>query len=135
MATQITSEKEVITANTQDVFKFLCDFNNIKDLLPQDKISDWQATTEECSFKIQNAAVIPLVKDNTVEFTEIHIVSGKKAPFPFTLKVYLKDLGDGKTEAYLDFNGEINAFLRMMVVTPLTNLFNYMAKKLKEKFI
>jgi carbon monoxide dehydrogenase subunit G len=134
MATQITSDKVQINASNEEVFAYLNDFNNIKELLPQDKISDWQATQDDCSFKIQNAAIIPLVKDSTEEFTQINVVSGDKAPFPFTLKIYIKDIGDGKTEGYLDFNGEINAFLRMMVVTPLTNLFNYMAKKLQEKF-
>ena len=134
MATQITSNKVTIAASDKDVFTYLSDFNNIKDLLPQDKISDWKATKDECSFKIQNAAVIPLVKDSVTEFSQINVVSGDKAPFPFTLKIYIKDMGDGKTEGYLDFSGEINAFLRMMVVTPLTNLFNYMAEKLQEKF-
>ncbi|MCB9223004.1 MAG: hypothetical protein R2780_11180 [Crocinitomicaceae bacterium] len=134
MATQITSNKVVISASDEDVFAYLNDFNNIKDLLPQDKISDWKATKDDCSFKIQNAAVIPLVKDSVTEHSLINVVSGDKAPFPFTLKINIKDLGDGKTEGYLDFNGEINAFLRMMVVSPLTNLFNYMAEKLQEKF-
>jgi carbon monoxide dehydrogenase subunit G len=89
MATQITSNKVFIAASDQEVFNFLSDFNNVKELLPQDKISDWKASKDECSFKIQNAAVIPLVKDGTDEFTKINVVSGEKAPFPFTLEIYV----------------------------------------------
>lgn len=133
--TVINSEVKTLNASCEDVFNYLCDFNNIKDLLPQDKISDWQATNDDCSFKIQNAAVIPLVKDSVEPHSKINIVSGEKAPFPFTLVVHLNALdgGDG-CEAHLVFDGEINAFLKMMVVTPLTNLFNYMAHKLQEQF-
>lgn len=132
MATKIDSNKVVINANQETVFTYLTDFNNIKELLPQDKISDWKATTEECSFKIQNAAVIPLVKDTVEPNGKINIKSGENAPFPFTLEVFIEEQADNKSQAYLKFEGEINAFLKMMVVKPLTNLFNYMADRIQE---
>ena len=130
MATIIESDKVIVNAQRKEVFEFIADFNNIIQLLPQDKISDWQSTNDDCSFKIQNAAVIPLVKSSVDEFSKINIVSGEKAPFPFTLVVHLNEKGEG-TEAFLIFEGDINPFLKMMVVKPLTNLFNYMANKLK----
>ncbi|WP_066756003.1 hypothetical protein [Crocinitomix algicola] len=132
MATKIDSNKVIINANQETVFTYLTDFNNIKELLPQDKISDWKATTEECSFKIQNAAVIPLVKDTVEPNGKINIKSGENAPFPFTLEVFIEEQPDNKSQAYLKFEGEINAFLKMMVVKPLTNLFNYMADRIQE---
>ncbi|UKN01696.1 hypothetical protein K6119_18390 [Paracrocinitomix mangrovi] len=131
--TVINSEKKVISASPKEVFDYLCDFNNIIDLLPADKISDWRSTNDDCSFKVQNAAIIPLIKKSVEEPTTINIESGDKAPFPFTLVIHLKET-DGNTQGELVFEGEINAFLKMMVVKPLTNLFNYMADKLQEKF-
>ncbi len=131
MSTKIESKHVEINKSVQTVFDFMKDFNNIKQLLPQDKISDWNSDFDQCSFKIQNAAVIPLVKDSVVEPNTIHIVSGEKTPFPFTLKVTFNELEADKTEAFLNFDGEINAFLKMMVVKPLTNLFNHMAFELK----
>lgn len=131
MSTRIQSEKVIVPASQQAVFDYLCDFNNLYHLLPQDKISDWKADQDQCSFKIQNAAVIPLVKNGTTPISRIDVISGEKAPFPFTLVVQLVE-ADGGTQAHLEFEGEINAFLKMMVVSPLTNLFNYMAKKLQE---
>ena len=131
MSTKIESNHIEIHKSVQTVFDFMKDFNNIKQLLPEDKISDWQSDFDQCLFKIQNAAVIPLVKDSVEEPNTINIVSGEKAPFTFTLKVTFVAIGDDNTEAYLNFEGDINAFLKMMVVKPLTNLFNYMAKELK----
>lgn len=130
--TIIDSNKVTVNASQADVFAYLCDFNNVKNLLPEDKISDWKATVDDCSFKIQNAAIIPLVKESTEPNSRINIKSGEKAPFPFTLIVNIDDLGNGTCEGNLHFEGEINAFLKMMVVSPLTNLFNYMAKRLQE---
>ena len=34
----------------------------------------------------------------------------------------------------IEFDGEVNAFLKMMVEKPLLNLFNYMANKLSKQF-
>lgn len=131
MSTKIESKHVEINKSVQFVFDFMKDFNNIKQLLPQDKISDWNSDFDQCSFKIQNAALIPLVKDSVVEPNTIHIVNGEKTPFPFTLKITFNELEADKTEAFLNFDGEINAFLKMMVVKPLTNLFNYMSAELK----
>lgn len=131
MSTKIDSEKVVVSKPAQVVFDYLCDFNNIIHLLPQDKISDWQSDKDQCSFKIQNAAIIPLVKKSVESPNKIEMVSGEKAPFPFTLTVHIKETETG-CEGYLHFNGEINAFLKMMVMKPLTNLFNYMSDRIKQ---
>ena len=131
MSTKIESKHVEINKSAQFVFDFVNDFNNIKELIPQDKISDWRSDFDQCSFKIQNAAIIPLVKKSVDEPTRINIVSGEKTPFPFTMVITFKELEADKTEAFLNFDGEINAFLKMMVVKPLTNLFDYMATELK----
>ena len=130
MSTTIESKHVHISAPAKQVFDFLNDFNNIEKLLPSDKITDWQATQDDCSFKIQNAAIIPLVKSSTEPVSKINIKSGEKAPFPFTLEVFINAEGES-TQGYLLFNGEINMFLKMMVVKPLTHLFDHMADRLK----
>jgi len=134
MATVIESNKVTVTASSEDVFNYLIDFNNIKELLPEDKISDWEASEERCSFKIQKAATIPLVKESSTPSENIHIVSGEKSPFPFTLDINISEVAGGSCEGFLHFEGDINPFLKMMVVKPLNNLFNDMARLLKEKF-
>lgn len=131
MATKIESKHVEISASQASVYQFLTDFNNYIQLLPKDQISDWTSTENDCSFKVQGMAVIPLIKDRVEESSKIYIVSGEKAPFSFTLEITLNDKGTS-TEAFLNFEGEINAFLKMMVVKPLTNLFDYMADRLKK---
>jgi carbon monoxide dehydrogenase subunit G len=129
--TKIESNHITINKAPEVVFNFMNDFNNIEQLLPQDKITDWQSDENQCSFKVQNAAVIPLVKKDSTPYSQINIVSGDKAPFKFTLVVTFNQIDDNTTEAFLNFEGDINAFLKMMVVKPLTSLFNYMADRLK----
>jgi hypothetical protein len=59
--------------------------------------------------------------------------AGEGAPVDFTLMIYLKPLDD-QTEGYLEFDGDVNMFLRMMVEKPLTSLFNSMSHRLQKEF-
>ena len=130
---KIKADNVVVNATPEAVRAFLSDSNNMEHLLPQDKISDFKATTEECSFKVQGGITISLIQDGNNGSDELYLKSGAQSPFPFKLTIYVNDQ-DGKTEGHIAFDGEVNAFLKMMVERPLTNLFNYMSKQLVEHF-
>ncbi|MFN5877710.1 MAG: hypothetical protein ACK44B_02505 [Flavobacteriales bacterium] len=130
---KIDSTKVVVKASRETVADFLKDAHNLIHLLPQDQISDWKATSEQCSFKVQGGVIISLIQDGNDGNGKIFMKSGEKSPFPFRLTLHLEEL-DGTTEGYIAFDGEVNVFLKMMVEKPLTNLFNYMSEKLKTYF-
>jgi carbon monoxide dehydrogenase subunit G len=131
--TRIESKKVLVNASTEQTFGFLMDMNNIRLLLPEDKISNWQSDEKSCSFKIQNAYTISLEFKESTPHSAIVYSSGSGSPFAFTLNVSLKSI-DGKTEAQQICDANINAFLEMMVKGPLTNLFDYMSEKLSKQF-
>ena len=129
----IDSTKVIVNASQQDIFAFLTDSNNIKELLPQDKITDFQSDKEQCSFKIQGGVIISLVQDGNDGFDVIKLKSGEGTPFPFKLFINITPQGE-QCEGFIHFEGEVNMFLKMMVEKPLSNLFNYMSNKLQERF-
>ena len=98
-----------------------------------DKISDWESTEDFCSFKIQGTATIDLHKESVEESSKINLKGGEKAPFPINLEIFLNE-SDGQTEAYQIVNVDVNPFLKMMVEKPLSNLFDFIADRLQEKF-
>lgn len=130
---KIDSNKALVEAPIQTVFDFLINCENLYHILPQDKMSDWEATNTSCSFKIQGGFVIPLIQIETVSPTTIVMKSGEKAPFSFTLTVNLMDV-NGATEGVIAFDGDVNVFMKMLVEKPLTNLFNYMIHKTQKYF-
>lgn len=130
----IDSNKVTINASLKDIFDFIKDANNLIHLLPQENISDFKSSVEECSFKVQGGIIISLVQDGDDGLGEIFLKSGDKSPFPFTLTIFNSQIEDNKVEGYIHFDGKVNMFLKMMVEKPLTNLFNYMSDKLKERF-
>jgi carbon monoxide dehydrogenase subunit G len=130
---KIDSNKSVVNAPIEKVYTFLSNTENIGVLLPKNEVKDFKSTPTECSFKVQGGITISLVQSDLSPNKEIRMVSGEKSPFPFKLVIHLTDL-DGKTEGHIAFDGEVNAFLKMMVKKPLTNLFNHMTGELKEVF-
>jgi len=131
---EIKSTQVTINASQKEVFDFLKDAQNIYHLLPQDKVTNWEADEKSCSFKVQQAATISLIQDELNEPATIKMVSGAKTPFPFSLTIIINEEGEGQSSGYLHFDGKVNTFLKMMVEKPLTNLFNYMSERLKKRF-
>ena len=60
--------------------------------------------------------------------------SGDKAPFKYTLSIILKETGEASCEGHIEFEANINMFMKMMVEKPLTSLFIVMTKNLQKQF-
>lgn len=129
---KIESKKVKVPASEEKVFKYVSDLNNFKKLLPDDRISEWESTSDYCSFKVQGTATIDLKLKEQTPYSHILLESGSKSPFPFTLDIYFNE-NEGLTTAYQIMNAKVNPFLKMMVERPLTNLFDYIADRLTEE--
>ncbi len=130
---KITTNNAVVNAPIEQVFDFLSVAQNIQKLLPQDKISDFQADEQGCSFKVQGGIVIPLIYRTKTAPNLIKMQSGDKAPFSYTLAIELTPFGE-KCEGNIAFEANINMFMKMMVEKPLINLFETMTHKLQAEF-
>ena len=130
----ITSTKVDVNATQEVVQAFLTDSQNILHLIPQDKISEWKSTATECSFKVQGGVIITLIQDGIEGVDKVFMKSGEKSPFHFKLTLNINKNGE-KSNGHIEFDGEVNMFLKKMVEKPLTNLFNHMSEKLQEYFI
>lgn len=116
-----------------EVFLFLSDLNNYKELLPEDKISDWESAEDYCSFKIKGATTIGFKKTSVVENEKIHLISTDNSPVEFTLDINLNP-ESAKTSGDLTFESNVNPFVRMMIEKPLKSLFEHMIDKAEKKF-
>ncbi|MFM7682014.1 MAG: hypothetical protein ACKO7P_04640 [Bacteroidota bacterium] len=129
---ELKSNVVSVKAKKEEIISFLSNSENLWLILPQDKISDFKSDKESCSFKVQGGITISLVQ-NGHEDNKLFLKSGEKTPFPFVLTIHLIENGS-MTDGYIHFDGEVNAFLKMMVEKPLSALFNYMSEKLKSHF-
>ncbi len=129
----IESTPAVAKVSIQEVFSFLRDVSNLYHLLPLDKIKDWEASSEHCSFKVQGGIIIPMEFLSENQPNQLVLKSGVKSPFPFTLTVNLNQVED-QTEGQLIFDAKVSKMIQLVAEKPLRNLFNTMATKLTERF-
>ncbi|RFZ94052.1 SRPBCC family protein [Mucilaginibacter conchicola] len=102
------------------VYAFLGDMNNHRQLMP-DSITDWQSTTDQASFNVQNITTLSLKIDERVADTLIRIIPAEKAPFDLELKWELNSASEN-TEAKFTITADLNMMMKMVASGPLKKL-------------
>lgn len=126
----IEGKSVTLNKSASEVYSYLMNMNNLENLLPMDKLSNYEASEDSCSFKVSGAADIKLGKGDCEEPTKVIYKTQSGSTFPFTLNVNIKDLGDGNVEVSQLAEADLNPFMKMMVQKPLTKLFDYIADRL-----
>ena len=129
----IKSDKIQVAAKKNEIRDFLLNCTNYHLLLPEDKISNFTATENQCSFKVQGGISIKLIQDGIDKDGNVLLKSGENSPFPFSLSAKLTEEGQN-TSGEIEFDGELNSFLAMVATKPLQHLFNFMADRLEQQF-
>jgi carbon monoxide dehydrogenase subunit G len=129
--TQIESDEWVISQTPDEVFAFLSDCNNLQQLMPE-QVTDWQSTTDRCSFTIKGMASLGMMITERNEGQSIVVARDGKAPFDFVMRYLLKPLNDGTTGLQIVFDADLNPFLKMMAEKPLRNFLNTIAENYRK---
>jgi len=129
--TRIESEKVLISKPQSEVFSFLSNFNNFKQLMPE-QVVDWTSTETECSFTIKGMASLGMKIAGKSPESEIRIINNGKAPFDFELYCMIEPAANSsQCNLQLLFDTDLNPFLKMMAEKPLKNFLNILVANLK----
>ena len=127
----IFENKAQLNKPVSEVYAFLSDFNNHKELMP-DNISNWSSTTDEAHFSVQNMAKLDLKISSRIENRTIIISPSGEVPFTIEMRWVLADLGNHITEAIFTISAELNMMLKMIASGPLTKLAEHQTEALKK---
>src|SRR6476646_7572774 len=100
--TKLESEKVEIGNSAQNIFNYLSDFKNFEKLMPS-QVTNWQSTSDECSFTINGMATIGMKIVEKTPFSKITITSNGKVPFEFKLFVFIEEKGPSSCSGQLVF--------------------------------
>lgn len=130
---KIETQHQNVNANQEEVFNFLMDMRNFEELFPKDKIKNWEAKEDACSCELKSMGRIGLKRVAATPHTLIYLDSHGKTPLKFHLNIFIE--GEGNTSVvHLEFDGEINPFMKMMIEKPLTDFFDKLVIRLVEKY-
>jgi len=128
--TKIKSKERLITYSPSQVFSFLSNFNNFKDLMPE-KVTDWTSSEETCYFSISGIASLGMKIVEKQEPVKIKMVDDGKVPFKFDFIVDIQESEDNSI-VNLTFDAQLNPMLKLVAVTPLKNFLEELLDHLEK---
>lgn len=127
----LTSKKVTVQKPAKELCDFLCDVKNFKQLMP-DNISKFEVIKDDAFiFALKGMPEIALeVKEvNAPNLVKLGAISDK---LPFTLIGNFEETSDSSTQAELQFEGDFNPMMAMMVKGPITKFLETLVNNLEE---
>ena len=108
------------SASDRKIFDFISNFDNFRDLLPPERVSNWESSGDRCSFSVDPVGKTGLV---IVEKEACTLVKIKSDPalsaYNFTLWIQLKAVAEDDTRIRITVEPEVNRMLLPMIKGPL----------------
>jgi len=105
--------------SSEKIFHFLSDFDHFGEVIPQDKISNWQSFGNSCRFNIDPVGEVGLRIVEKEEPTTIKYTAEGKTPFNFFLWIQLKEVAEDDTRIKLTIKADMNPMIKMMASKPI----------------
>jgi carbon monoxide dehydrogenase subunit G len=124
----LQSEKTTVNKSAKELFELLSSTENFKNLLPSD-IDGVEVFEDAIKVSLKGLPAIKLYYTEKTPFETIQLKVAGDA-FPIFLTCKIKETENGKSEAQLFFDGEINMMMAMMIKGPLQDLLNTLSEKM-----
>ena len=123
------SKQQQILRPAEQIFTAISRFDNLTPAL-QNKVEEWQADEEHCSFKAKGFTV-RLRMDERVEPKHVKIVGDEGGvPVDFAFWIQLHKVSDTDTRLRLVLHAELNMMLKMMIGGKLQEAIDQVAEGL-----
>ncbi len=119
-----------IVSSDEQVYNFLTDFNNFKNLVPNDKISHWKSDEDSCSFSVNPIGKTGIKLLEKEPYKLIKLTSLDDDRFNFTFWVQLKKLEENDTRIKLTLEADMNPMIQMMAKKPLQEFLDKLVDQL-----
>ncbi len=131
-AFSIKSESLSTSSAIKDLYNYLIDFNNFKNILPEDKVENFECSGDTCSFNIKGVTALTVRISEKIPNTSIKYQTEGLAKFNFILEAKFEGDAESLGKCNVQLHGDMNPFIKVMAEKPLTQLVNTMSVKLSQ---
>ena len=124
----IESPNVTTSKSTQEMFNFLTDLQNFKQLMPENT-EKFEVDGDSFIFGLKGMPEIRLVLKEKTAFSSI-VLGAASSKLPFTLSSTISQIAENKSAVQLLFNGDFNPMMAMMVKKPLTKFIETLAENI-----
>jgi carbon monoxide dehydrogenase subunit G len=124
----LESPKVNVAKSAEYLFNALNDVKNFEKLMPEN-IAKFEVIDENCfEFGLKGMPEIKLVKKGGTPNSQV-VLGAASSKLPFTLTANLTEVND-TTEVQLDFEGDFNPMMAMMIKGPITKFIETLAQNM-----
>jgi len=115
----LESPKVTLEKSAQHIFDSLADVKNFEKLMP-DTIAKFEVIDDESFiFGLKGMPEIKLKIKEKISPNKI-VLGASSDKLPFTLVTNISGISENKSEVHLEFDGEFNAMMAMMIKGPIS---------------
>lgn len=125
----IESPKVTVEKSSEYLFNALSDVNKYEVLMPEN-IAKFEVLGDDIfNFGLKGMPEIKLKMKEKTPTSKV-ILAAASDKLPFTLTINITKISDASSEVKLDFEGEFNAMIGMMIKAPITNFLETLASNM-----
>jgi len=125
--TKFESEVKAVPYPGEKIFNFLSDFDNFGEVLPQDKIKNWQSFGDHCTFELDMVGEVGLRIVEITPPSTIKYEAEGNTPVNFFLWVQIKEVEDGDSRIKLTIKADMNPMIKMVASGPVKKFLEVLA--------
>lgn len=128
---QINTTPTTVNKSAKELYDFLTKLENFEEIMP-DNLDKFQLINENrFLFGLKGMPEIVLERKEQLPNQKL-VLGAASEKLPFTLTAHITAVDENQSEISLDFDGEFNAMMAMMIKGPITNFLNSLSKNLGE---
>ena len=131
---KIESKIHKIENSDEYVYNFISDFRNFKDLIPQEKVSDWNATSDKAEFSLEGIGKVGLQIAEKQPYKLVKISNQETVPFDFFLWIQLKKVEENDTRVKITIKADFNPIVKEKKKKPLQQFADTLAEQMSVYF-
>jgi len=126
---QLESNTVTVNKSAEGLYHFLLDVKNFEQLMPEN-ISKFEVIRDNAFvFALKGMPEIALELKESTPHSKV-VLGAISDKIPFTLTASIDEVNDAQSAVKLDFNGEFNAMMAMMIKGPITKFLETLSANL-----
>jgi carbon monoxide dehydrogenase subunit G len=124
----IEGNKVIVKKSTEEVFNFLIKLDNFEQLMPENT-QKFEVDGDSFIFGLKGMPEIRLVMKEKTAHSNVTL-GAASSKLPFTLSANISEISTEESEVLLNFDGDFNPMMAMMVKKPLTKFIDTLTENI-----
>ena len=124
----LEGKKVLIAKSSKEAYNFFMTLENFELLMPT-STEKFEVEGDSFLFGLKGMPEIRLVLGNSVEYSKVSL-GAASSKLSFTLEANILSISDRSSEVQLQFDGDFNPMMAMMVKKPLTNFIDTLTENI-----